>query len=58
MIVEVPDEPGENCNVEGLDEIVKSGATGCVTITLWAVEAVAPTESRTVSCTVKGPLVE
>jgi hypothetical protein len=28
VIVEVLDEPGESCNVEGLDEMVKSGATG------------------------------
>jgi len=28
VIVEVLDEPGESCNVEGLDEMVKSGVAG------------------------------
>jgi hypothetical protein len=52
VILEDPDAPGAILSDAGLDEIVKSGVAGCVTVRAWLVDAVAPTESCTVNRTV------
>ncbi len=57
VIVDDPEPPGVICKAAGLDEMAKSGGTGCVTVMLWLVDAVAPAESRTVSWTMKDPAV-
>lgn len=57
VIVDDPEPPRTICKDEGLDEMVKSGGTGCVTVMLWLVDAFVPVASRTVSLTVKEPVV-
>ena len=57
VIVDDPEPPRVICNVDGLDEIVKSGGADCVTVTLWLVDALVPAESWIVSWTVKDPAV-
>src|SRR5689334_9780336 len=49
VIVDDPEPPSIICKDEGLDEMVKSGGAGCVTVMLWLVEAFAPAESWIVS---------
>ena len=57
VIVDDPELPGIICNVDGLDEIVKSGGAGCVTLMLRLVDALVPAESWIVNWTVKDPAV-
>ena len=58
VIVEALDAPVATENDDGLDEILKSGVAGWVTVRLWDAAAVALAESWTVSCALKVPVVE